>query len=341
MLAAKLAGTAVGGAFVKGVEGKKSASTLAGKTLAENAKAAADKVDLTATGASNGMEFVKGIAQRNTNASTAGDSLANKVKTAAAKVDLTATGASNGMEFVRGVAQRNSNANTAGGSLGRSARSGAGSVSLYGTGLSVGFGFAAGISASAWAVYSAAAAIAATARSVIRNALIIKSPSRALKEDGGYFTEGFALGISDKISMAEESAKELATTTVDSLNDTAGALMEKMEEDLSINPTITPILDDSKVKMDKYQAMATVSTRGLVGSAYGAYSNYSNSKVDNYNNRNNTTVNNVSNERMFEGATFTVREEADIPKIANAVKAVINKDLELGDIFNKGKVVPI
>ena len=45
----------------------------------------------------------------------------------------------------------------------------------------------------------------------------------------------------------------------------------------------------------------------------------------------------VDNDGLFEGATFVVREEADIDKITNAVRNTFTKESELIEIFNRGR----
>ena len=65
--------------------------------------------------------------------------------------------------------------------------------------------------------------IAAAARNManeaiasVREALDEHSPSKVLREMGGFFSEGFALGIDDKASMAEESARTMADMAAES-----------------------------------------------------------------------------------------------------------------------------
>lgn len=52
----------------------------------------------------------------------------------------------------------------------------------------------------------------------IKDTLEIRSPSRVAMKDGGWFGEGFARGMADKVKRVGSSAKELATTAKDSIH---------------------------------------------------------------------------------------------------------------------------
>jgi hypothetical protein len=52
----------------------------------------------------------------------------------------------------------------------------------------------------------------------MRNTLEIKSPSRVMKEVGGYTVEGFALGMEDSIGMVRQAADMLANSAVQTAN---------------------------------------------------------------------------------------------------------------------------
>lgn len=61
---------------------------------------------------------------------------------------------------------------------------------------------------------SAATAIGSAAYNALKASLSIHSPSRKMRELGAYTGEGYALGISDRITMAESSIRRLAGASV-------------------------------------------------------------------------------------------------------------------------------
>lgn len=79
-----------------------------------------------------------------------------------------------------------------------------------GIGLEFSSGLAAGIRAGKSGVVNAARSMANAAASAARAALDIHSPSRVMEKAGGYFGEGFSLGITDSMRAVQQSAMQLA-----------------------------------------------------------------------------------------------------------------------------------
>ncbi len=77
-------------------------------------------------------------------------------------------------------------------------------------GLNFSGGLAAGIRAGRSGVVNAARAVANAAASAARAALDIHSPSRVMEEAGGYFGEGFSIGIEDSALAVQRAAARLA-----------------------------------------------------------------------------------------------------------------------------------
>ena len=79
-------------------------------------------------------------------------------------------------------------------------------------------GFAIGLrdEAQLMAIEAASRNIAQTAIDAVSSMLSIHSPSKVLRKIGGYFSEGFALGINDNAGMAEESAMMMANSAAES-----------------------------------------------------------------------------------------------------------------------------
>ena len=82
--------------------------------------------------------------------------------------------------------------------------------------------------------------MAREARNAIEDELEIYSPSRVMREDGGYVGEGFALGIIDKIRRVKQAAIQMAQTPVD-------AVKTALDDIPELDPTITPIVDLTNV----------------------------------------------------------------------------------------------
>ena len=79
-----------------------------------------------------------------------------------------------------------------------------------GAGSNAGAAFAAGIRRHLSAASAAGSALGRAALSALRAELEIRSPSRKMREAGGYASMGFALGVSDEIARAEASVRALA-----------------------------------------------------------------------------------------------------------------------------------
>ena len=79
-------------------------------------------------------------------------------------------------------------------------------------------GFAIGLrdEAQLMAIEAASQNIARTAIDAVTSMLGIHSPSKVLRKMGGFFSEGFALGINDNAGMAEESAMMMADSAAES-----------------------------------------------------------------------------------------------------------------------------
>jgi len=162
-------------------------------------------------------------------------------------VDYTAPGKEAGAEYSGGMNTQSTNVRSTGTSIGNSGRNGAGSVSFSGTGYNAGAGFAAGIASSSNVVAVAGSNLGLLARAYLQRSILIASPSRALKEDGGYFGQGFAEGIAGQTSNVVERAVELAKGARDAVTSYAKSFSEKMLENMELNPVITPVMDLSNV----------------------------------------------------------------------------------------------
>lgn len=87
-------------------------------------------------------------------------------------------------------------------------------------GSNAGSSFIAGIRSKLSAAAAAGTAIGSAAYNALKARLKIASPSRVAREAGGFFGEGFAMGISDSITMSEKSVASLADASARALGST-------------------------------------------------------------------------------------------------------------------------
>lgn len=85
----------------------------------------------------------------------------------------------------------------------------------------VGYGFDDGLWSTRWTIYNTAEAIATNAANMMRRKLRIHSPSRVTMEIGGYFGEGFAIGISDSAKSVSNAVADMTAESLDATEEAA------------------------------------------------------------------------------------------------------------------------
>lgn len=85
----------------------------------------------------------------------------------------------------------------------------------------VGYGFDDGLWSTRWTIYNTAEAIATNAANRMRRKLRIHSPSRVTMEIGGYFGEGFAIGISDSAKAVSDAVTDMTAQSLDATKEAA------------------------------------------------------------------------------------------------------------------------
>ena len=115
---------------------------------------------------------------------------------------------------------------------------------FYEIGKNATMGFANGIadSEAAKKVMRNAEEIAQAAAKKMKEALDEASPSKVTKQIGRYASEGLAIGISDGASNVYKAAQSVAEEGIAGLND-MGRLQDVLNNELDLNPVITPMLD--------------------------------------------------------------------------------------------------
>ena len=104
-------------------------------------------------------------------------------------------------------------------------------------------GVTGGLASKAWKIGSQLVQGAKNGISKLKNALGIHSPSRVMKEIGGYMGEGLAIGIRDEQTNIEDASVGMGKTAYDAMAKALNGVNELLEDDPSFKPEIKPILD--------------------------------------------------------------------------------------------------
>ena len=120
----------------------------------------------------------------------------------------------------------------------------------YGTtaGANYGDGLDSGIRQKVEKARRAAAAIAAAVQDTVNNWWDINSPSKVAMEQGGFYTEGLAIGIGANSAMAAQAAQQAAMSTINSFGGTS-VLASAQDAGLTIGQAIANGLADAEADM--------------------------------------------------------------------------------------------
>lgn len=97
-------------------------------------------------------------------------------------------------------------------------------------------------------IVSAANRLAQSALDAIKSVLGIKSPSREMRKVGKWMDEGLVQGIDGGAKEVVRSSENLGNTALDTLKETFGGIADVVNTNLDMTPTITPVVDLSKIK---------------------------------------------------------------------------------------------
>ena len=109
-------------------------------------------------------------------------------------------------------------------------------------------GVTGGLAGKAWKIGSQLVQGAKNGISKLKNALGIHSPSRVMKEIGGYMGEGLAIGIRDEQTNIAEASTGLGKAAYNALDKALDGVNDLIEEDPSFQPEIKPVLDLEELK---------------------------------------------------------------------------------------------
>ena len=192
-------------------------------------------------------------------------------------------------------------------------------------------GMVEGIEGQAGALAYTAANVAIQALQAAKDALGVKSPSKEFAKVGAYSVEGFINGLK-KVSGVVTSAKDLGKTAVSSLQKAIANAADIASGDLNLAPTIRPVLDLTNIEAGKKNLNGLFSTNGI--SVTGTNNRVSTiskelkstspldavaSLLVDLSKTKDGQNGSVSFEGLFKDATFTVRTDSDITKIAREV----------------------
>lgn len=103
-----------------------------------------------------------------------------------------------------------------------------------------------GIKEMAEGIWDAVTGIAEGALDAFKSFFKSNSPSRVMRAQGEYLGEGLALGIDDSSGVVEDSMSDLGKDSLMAMDDALQAAYDLIDSD--VDPTITPVLDLSKVQ---------------------------------------------------------------------------------------------
>ena len=240
-----------------------------------------------------------------------------------------------GQKFSDGVNGKKSTAKTAGTDVGKAVDEGfkTGSSGAYSSGASYGAGVATGISSKKEAVSIAASGLGTAATKSFNRVAQIASPSKVAFKAGGFYGLGIANGVESMGDAVGDASAGLANKALDEANRYASMFADAIYDDLDREPTITPVLDLSNVSPIEIGSTARIS--GIsnpnsyvskVGIATGNLQDRARPTSGQIIQNDNSV--HVDNARLLEGATFLVREEADIEKIAVELDKITLRNLK-------------
>ena len=177
-------------------------------------------------------------------------------------------------------------------------------------------GLANGILSGDWRVANAARYVASVAVKASRQTLAINSPSRIGAELGMYWDMGMANGLNHYANLVSDAARESSQNAVDTAKGIVAKVSEVMSSDMSLAPTITPVLDASNIQ----------SGIGGINSLFGG-------RV--------ITLNGVNTVRLADRTEQSIPNQngSDYTSIVNAIGNVNNQIEELGQRIARMQVV--
>lgn len=113
----------------------------------------------------------------------------------------------------------------------------------YSSGYNIGAGLASGMYSALGSVRAAASALVAEADRAIRAKAMIHSPAKLTKKEGGFFGEGWVVGIEDKIRRSMKVGQELVNRTMNAISGADPTFSysggtSRLNKEYNYNPTV-------------------------------------------------------------------------------------------------------
>lgn len=222
---AKSAGKNMSGGYGDGISAGAESAASAARSVSSKVVSAFRSSTGTAHSAGTAVmnSYRSGLSNAASGAVSAASSASNRAANAFRNGSGTASnsGGALGNSFKNGL--RGVNASSAAHSVAASGESGLRDYRGWyeNAGRYVGYGFDDGLWSTRWTIYNTAEVIATNAANRMRRALRIHSPSRVTMEIGGYFGEGFAIGISDSAKTVADAVADMTAQSLDATEEAA------------------------------------------------------------------------------------------------------------------------
>lgn len=119
--------------------------------------------------------------------------------------------------------------------------------SMYDAGSYVMQGLANGVSNNGYRAINKAQEIANKVKDIVNKSFGIASPSKVFYQIGSYIVQGLTNGLYDGEGSVETTALNLATTAKRSFDASIGKIVDAINSDMDLQPTIRPVVDTSDV----------------------------------------------------------------------------------------------
>ena len=139
---------------------------------------------------------------------------------------------------------------------------------LYQAGVDIAQGLVDGITAERDKIEAAMKKIADALVKAIKDKLGIKSPSKEFTKIGAFAVDGLAKGLQTATLKVDKAAENLGKSAMDSIRDSIKGISDLALTDADLQPTITPVLDLTKVTREARQLDGILDTSLKLGTSY-------------------------------------------------------------------------
>lgn len=158
--------------------------------------------------------------------------------------------------------------------------------SMYDAGSYVMQGLANGVSNNGYRAINKAQEIANKVKDIVNKSFGIASPSKVFYQIGSYIVQGLTNGLYDGEGSVETTALNLATTAKRSFDASIGKIVDAINSDMDLQPTIRPVVDTSDVVAGAraINGMFNMAPSARTLSTVGSINSMMNNRIQNGNN---------------------------------------------------------